>query len=342
MHGADTNKEEHTNILVDKFDRKHNYLRLSITERCNLRCTYCMPADGVELSPKAHLMSVDEIEQIAKAFVQFGVNKIRLTGGEPLIHKHAKHIIARLAALPVELAITTNAVSVERFVDCFKTHGIRTINVSLDSLDAEKFNFITRRPYFDKVYQNILMLMEEGFKVKLNVVLIKGFNDDEIIDFVQLTKALPINIRFIEFMPFNGNRWDIEKMVSLQSILDKVNTSYTPETVVALNNEPNDTAKNFKIQGHTGTFAIISSVTNPFCDSCNRIRITANGQLKNCLFSGEETDLLSAIRAGKAIEPLVRQALAAKYKTRAGMEDLNQFVQVENHEKNRSMIAIGG
>jgi len=301
-----------------------------------------MPEEGVGLSPKSHIMSFDEIYTIAKTFVDNGVTKIRLTGGEPLIRKDVTVILKKLSSLPVELAITTNAVSVNRFIDTFKECGIQNINVSLDSLDAEKFKQITRRDYFDKVYNNIILLVKKGFNVKLNAVLIKDFNDNEIIDFINLTKELPINIRFIEFMPFDGNKWDMKKMVPYKEIMSVVNTSFSEDKVIRIQDAPNDTSKNYKIEGYKGSFAIISSVTNPFCDSCNRLRLTANGQIKNCLFSAKESDLLTTLREGKAIEPVIQNAIKAKLKVRGGMDTLEKLQEPELHTKNRNMTTIGG
>ena len=334
--------ETKQNILTDTFGRQHNYLRISLTERCNLRCSYCMPAEGIPLSPKSHIMSYDEIYTIAKTFVAHGVTKIRLTGGEPLVRKDAHIILEKLASLPVELAITTNGVNVERHIDTLKACAIKNINVSLDSLNAEKFREITRRDYFDKVYNNILLLVAKGFNVKLNAVLIKDFNDNEIVDFIKLTETLPVNIRFIEFMPFDGNKWDLKKMVSYKEVMTYVNSSFDESEVERLQDAPNDTSKNYKIKGYKGSFAIISSVTNPFCDSCNRLRLTANGQLKNCLFSATESDLLSALREGKSIEPIIKKATQAKFKVRGGMDTLEKLQEPKLHSKNRSMITIGG
>ncbi|WP_282135691.1 GTP 3',8-cyclase MoaA [Seonamhaeicola maritimus] len=329
-------------ILQDKFGRDHTYLRISLTERCNLRCTYCMPEEGVQLSPKSHLMSYEEVYDIAKTFVDNGVTKIRLTGGEPFVRKDIPVILEKLASLPVELSITSNAVIIHKFIDDLKANGVKKINVSLDSLSRDKFTHITRRNQFDKVYKNILLLVKEGFTVKVNAVLMKGFNDDEIIDFINLTKDLPVSIRFIEFMPFDGNKWDMSKMVSYKDIMDKVNQHYHVDIVERLQDAPNDTAKNYTIKGHKGSFAIISSVTNPFCDSCNRLRLTANGQLKNCLFSSTESDLLTALRNGKSIEPVVHKAVQSKFKIRGGMDTIEKLQKPDLHGKNRSMITIGG
>ena len=334
--------ENHKNILLDSHGRDHTYLRISLIERCNLRCTYCMPEEGVALSPKSHLMTYEEIYKIAKTFSDHGVTKIRLTGGEPLIRKDIPVILEKLATLPVELSITSNAVIIDKFIDVLKANGVNKINVSLDSLDEGKFKHITRRNEFKKVYNNILLLVEEGFKVKVNAVLMKGFNDNEIIDFINFTKDLPISVRFIEFMPFDGNKWDMSKMVSYAEVMKYVNEAFENENFERLQDAPNDTAKNYKIKDYKGTFAIISSVTNPFCDSCNRLRLTANGQLKNCLFSSGESDILTTLRAGKSIEPIIRKAVQAKFKVRGGMDTLKKLKEPKLHNNNRSMITIGG
>lgn len=329
-------------ILQDTLGRNHNYLRISITEHCNLRCTYCMPAEGIALTPKAHLMTADEIVTIAKTFVGLGVTKIRLTGGEPLVRKDAKAIILRLGKLGVHLTLTTNGILVPDFIATFKEAGIKSVNISIDSLVKEKFNQITRRNYYDKVLENIDLLIREGFQVKLNIVLIKAFNDNEIIDFIGLTKDKNIQIRFIEFMPFSGNQWDKSKLVRYAEILETIQQTYSHQEIERLTDAPNDTAKNFKIKSFQGSFAIISSVTNPFCSTCNRIRLTADGKLKNCLFSNSETSLLDALRAGESILPYIQENLSTKKAVRAGMDDDLKFQNPELFSQNRSMIAIGG
>ena len=189
--------ENNINPMQDNHGRAHNYLRISITEHCNLRCTYCMPAEGIALTPRAHLMTAEEIVTIAQTFVKLGVTKIRLTGGEPLVRKDAKIIIEQLGKLGVELTLTTNGILVHEFIDTFKEAGITTLNVSIDSLKKDKFNQITRRNYFEKLVENLDLLEANNFKVKLNVVVIKGFNENEIIDFIEMTKDRNIQIRFI-------------------------------------------------------------------------------------------------------------------------------------------------
>ena len=328
--------------MYDSHGREHNYLRISITEHCNLRCTYCMPAEGIALTPKSNLMTADEIVTIAQTFVHLGVTKIRLTGGEPLVRKDAATIIQRLGKLGVELTLTTNGILVHDFIDTFKEAGIKALNVSIDSLQKEKYTTITRRNYFEKLWENLDLLCQNDFQVKLNVVVIKGFNDNEIIDFIELTKDRSIQIRFIEFMPFDGNQWNKEKLVSYAEILSQVSSFYTDEVVERISDKPNDTAKNHKIQSYKGSFSVISSVTNPFCSSCNRIRLTADGKLKNCLFSNSETSLLETLRAGESIEPLIFKNIRLKKAMRGGMDDDTKFQNPKLFSQNRSMIKIGG
>ncbi|MBW1297671.1 GTP 3',8-cyclase MoaA [Aquimarina litoralis] len=328
-------------ILTDNFGRKHTYLRISLTEKCNLRCTYCMPADGIPLTAKKHLMTAEEIYKIATEFVRFGVTKIRLTGGEPMVRKDFPLILEQLASLPVEIGITTNGILADRHIPLLKENKINSITISIDSLQKHKFEKITRRNEFEKVWNTIQKFHKEGFKVKLNIVLIKNFNEDEIIDFINLTKDQDIIVRFIEFMPFDGNQWNMDKLVSLQEILDKVHYNF-PLQLKRLTDLPNDTSKNYKIEGYKGSFSIISSVTNPFCDSCNRIRLTADGKLKNCLFSGNEFSILEPFRANKSISSIIQEALLHKFAARGGMDTSEKLKNPELHTKNRSMISIGG
>jgi molybdenum cofactor biosynthesis protein A len=329
------------NILKDKFGRVHDYLRISLTERCNLRCFYCMPAEGIELRPHSQFMTKNEVISIAKAFVNLGVKKIRLTGGEPLVRKDAKEIIEDLSALPIELALTTNGILIDKYIETFKSCGIKSLNVSLDSLQKDKLNTITRRNYFDTIISNIQLLIKHDFHVKLNAVIMRGVNDNEIIDFIEFTQSNNVHFRFIEFMPFNGNKWDWSKGLSYKEMMAIITAQYG-KIVLKIEDGKNDTAKNYQIADYKGTFAVISSVTNPFCDTCNRIRLTADGKIKNCLFSNSETDLLSHIRAGEDIQTLILQSIWDKKAQRGGM---NTFTQLSNsilNSKNRPMVAIGG
>ncbi|WP_163395748.1 GTP 3',8-cyclase MoaA [Flavobacterium limi] len=329
-------------ILTDDFGRKHNYLRISLLEKCNLRCTYCMPAEGIALSPKASLMTADEIFAIAQTFVKNGVDKIRLTGGEPLLRKDFPEIVSKLSALEVSLSITTNGILIDRHIEVLKNANIKKINLSLDTLVSSKFHSVTLRNQFEKVIDNLHLLLNHNFQVKVNVVLMKGFNDNEITDFVNLTESLPISVRFIEFMPFAGNEWDRSKMVSQKEILSQVEDNFSSDEIQKLEDEKNFTARTYKIKGFQGDFGIISSITNPFCDSCNRIRLTANGKIKNCLFSNSETDLLTAFRKGESITELISASVKSKKKVRSGMVTISEMDDPNLHFDNRSMIAIGG
>ena len=326
--------------ITDRFGRVHDYLRISLTERCNLRCFYCMPEEGVQLREKSEFMTAEELISIAKTFVGMGVKKIRLTGGEPLIKKNAELIIRELGKLSVELAITTNAVIVDRFIDVFKEAGIKSVNVSLDSLKEDCFNDISRRNYFKQIKENIDLLIANNFNVKINAVVIRGVNETEITDFVEWSRKENVHVRFIEFMPFDGNNWNTEKKVSFKEILEDVENTFGKDGFYKIEDQPNDTARNFRMIGGKGTFGIISSVTNPFCDTCNRIRLTADGKIKNCLFSEDESDLLSAYRRGESIEDKIRRSFALKHKERGGLSEFSNE-EVRKH-KNRSMTSIGG
>jgi molybdenum cofactor biosynthesis protein A len=301
-----------------------------------------MPEEGIQLRDKKEFMSSEEVVLMAKTFVDLGVNKIRLTGGEPLIKKDAPNIIRQLGALPVELTLTTNAVNADRFISVFKEAGIKSLNVSIDSLKPEVFNQISRRNFADKIISNINLLLDEGFKIKLNVVLIKGTNDSEIIDFIEFTEQRNVEIRFIEFMPFDGNNWNWDKKVSFDEIISISNKHFGASQIESLPLEANHTSKNFRIKGYQGSFGIISTLTNPFCDTCNRIRLTADGKIKNCLFSNDEIDLLSLHRKGFDVKPYIIDSIYNKKKARAGIDSFSDKNAAAVFSKNRSMTTIGG
>jgi len=326
-------------MIQDTFGRIHDYLRISLTDNCNLRCFYCMPEEKYAFAPAAKLMQPAEIETLAKLFVAQGVKKIRLTGGEPLVRKDAPKIIESLGKLGIELAITTNGIRIDEMLPELLAANIKAFNISLDTLQPDKFFKITRRDLYHRVRSNIELLMHHGIHPKINVVVMKGLNDNEILDFIALTKHYPIEIRFIEFMPFSGNQWTSNQVFTLHEILTTVHGQYD---AIPVQPKPNDTAKNYMIPGHAGSFAVISTMSAPFCDTCNRMRLTADGKLKNCLFSKTETDLLAALRRGEPILPLINESIAGKAKALGGQfsgvfEDIDAG-QIEN----RSMITIGG
>mgnify|MGYP005850451745 FL=1 len=326
-------------MLKDNFNRTHDYLRISLTDACNFRCLYCMPNEQMKFMPAKHLMQADEIETIVKKFVDLGVKKIRLTGGEPLVRKDAKDIIERLSKFPIELTLTTNAALVDDFIDVFHQAGIQSVNVSLDTLKRDRFLKLSQRDLFDKVWNNIQLLITEGFHVKVNVVVMKGINDNEILDFIEWTKNQPVHVRFIEFMPFDKNQWNSNKVFSYQEILDLAETKFG---FIKMKDGANETAKKFKPFGHQGTFAVISTMSAPFCHNCNRMRLTADGKMKNCLFSKGEADILSALRNQEEVEPIIRKCVGQKEKALGGQFE-GDFNKIDTDKiDNRSMIRIGG
>jgi molybdenum cofactor biosynthesis protein A len=326
-------------MLIDQHQRIHNYLRISLTDSCNFRCAYCMPNEQIECLPNSHLMSTDEIEQIAKTFVDLGVNKIRLTGGEPLVRKEFPDIVRNLAKLPVELTLTTNGVLVHKHIELFKEAGIRSLNVSLDSLNKDTFFKLTKRDQFQQVWDNIHLLLNEGFRVKINAVALNGIIEKEICDFVRVTEKLPLHVRFIEFMPFSGNHWKSEKVITAREMLEMVKTEFE---VVKLQDERHDTAKKYKVLGHEGTFAFITTMSEHFCGDCNRMRLTADGKMKNCLFGKEEMDLLGTLRKGGDILPLIHLSVKRKHAMLGGQFSQNYQKTEADKIENRSMIKIGG
>ena len=327
-------------MIVDQYQRVHNYLRISLTDVCNLRCKYCMPLEDYPFMPKENLMQAAEIAQMAAVFVRLGVDKIRLTGGEPMARADFKEILTGLAKLPVSLTITTNATLLDRYLDQMIEAGMKSVNVSLDTLNREKYIELTRRDRFEVVQKNIQLAADAGLKIKINVVLMKGTNEDEILDFIALTKDKPYEIRFIEFMPFEGNKWEYQFVLSKKELLEKVGTTYE---IFPLKREIHDTSEPYGIKSHLGSFAIISTMTAPFCAGCNRMRLTADGKMKNCLFSKGEVDLLTALRESGDVEGLIRKSIWNKAERLGGQMKSGSMSEIKTESLiNRSMISIGG
>ncbi|ELK00329.1 Molybdenum cofactor biosynthesis protein 1 [Pteropus alecto] len=324
-------------FLTDSFGRQHSYLRISLTEKCNLRCQYCMPEEGVPLTPKADLLTTEEILTLARLFVKEGVDKIRLTGGEPLIRPDVVDIVAQLHQLQGlrTIGVTTNGINLARLLPQLQKAGLGAINISLDTLVPAKFEFIVRRKGFHKVMEGIHKAIDLGYSpVKINCVVMRGLNEDELLDFVALTEGLPLDVRFIEYMPFDGNKWNFKKMVSYKEMLDTLQQQW-PE-LEKLPEEESSTAKTFKIPGFRGHISFITSMSEHFCGTCNRLRITADGNLKVCLFGSSEVSLRDHLRAGASEEELLRiigAAVGRKKRQHAGMFNISQM-------KNRPMILI--
>lgn len=326
-------------MLFDTYNRIHDYLRISLTDNCNFRCSYCMPEEKIQCLPSSRLMQKEEIFSLANIFVRLGIKKIRLTGGEPLLRKDFGEIYSDLAQLPVTLTLTTNGFWLDKYIDLFKNSGLKSLNISIDTLNREKFFAITRRDHLDTVWQNIVMMMNNGFDVKLNTVLMKNVNENELYDFINLTEKWPVHVRFIEFMPFDKNGWNKGKVVAIDDVLPGIYEKYH---VTKLLDEKHDTAKKFKVAGYPGTFAFITTMSQPFCGDCNRLRLTADGKIKNCLFGKEELDLLTALRNGEDVESLIRLSVQRKHAMMGGQFQGSYLDTDAANVHNRSMIKIGG
>ena len=329
-------------MLFDRFSRHHTYLRISLTERCSLRCVYCMPEDGVDLTPSSRLLSTEETLRLARVFVGAGVTKIRLTGGEPTVRRDLPSIVSSLNDLRPygleQIAMTSNGIALPRMLPKLVLNGLDKLNLSLDTLDRDKFVKLTRRDGLKRVLEAIDLAIELGIKpLKLNCVLMAGTNDDELLDFAALSLQKQIDVRFIEYMPFDGNRWQEESMVPFHSMLKKVQLQH-PETT-KLPTPPNDVAVSWRLRPDApGSVSFIASMTQPFCAGCNRLRLTADGALKVCLVGNEEVSLRDAMREGASdaeLLDLVGNALAGKHAAHAGMHALAA-------SENRPMTTIGG
>jgi len=305
-------------FLTDTFHRQHDYLRISVTERCNLRCVYCMPEEGVPLSPNRELLTTPEIVMLSSLFVGQGVSKIRLTGGEPTVRRDILPLMHQIGALRPqglrELCITTNGISLHRKLDSMVEAGLTGVNLSLDTLDPWQFQIMTRRKGFDAVQKSIERILElnkhgAGIKLKINCVVMRGVNDREVIPFVEMTREKDIEIRFIEYMPFDGNKWSQGKMFSYTEMLDLIRAEYPG--LEKVQDHKNDTSKTWHIPGFTGRIGFITSMTHNFCGTCNRLRITGDGNLKVCLFGNAEVSLRDLLRKSNSGEPIDEEAFEA-------------------------------
>ena len=338
-----------TTTVRDSFGRVHDYLRISLTERCNLRCLYCMPDSGVSLTSNDQLLSDGEIIRLAKCFISMGINKIRFTGGEPTIRKGIVDIFKEINTMRGKglstLAITTNGIVLNRIFSELVDNGLDVVNISLDTLDPLQFQLITRRQGHDRVLASIFKALELKKEkklrdVKVNCVVMKKINDHEIIKFAELTKDLDLQVRFIEYMPFQGNKWSTDKLVTFETILNQIRVKYKVSRVPDLASE---TSKTFKIENFAGRLGFISSMSDHFCSTCSRLRLTADGNLKVCLFDSKEISLRDILRSKTLSEnqinaqliEFINLAVWKKKKAHAGMDILATL-------ENRPMITIGG
>ncbi|MCY2962547.1 MAG: GTP 3',8-cyclase MoaA [Planctomycetota bacterium] len=327
--------------LLDSFGRVHTNLRISVTDRCNIRCFYCMPADNVQFMNRRELLTFEEIERFVRIAVPLGLRKIRLTGGEPLVRRDLHRLVEKLAAIPEieDIGLTTNGILLAEQAQELYDAGLRRINVSLDALDPEKFEKITRRTGYEKVIEGIQAAQRVGFDpVKVNAVAVRGLTEDEAAPFGRFARETGVEIRFIEFMPLDAdNNWGRDKVLFKHEILEILSREIMP-LVPMSEQDPHAPASEFQFVDGVGRIGIIASVSEPFCMSCDRFRITADGKLRNCLFSLEETDVKSMLRDNAAdaeIARAIRESIAVK---KEGHEiNTARFVQPD-----RPMHSIGG
>jgi cyclic pyranopterin phosphate synthase len=301
-----------------------------------------MPEQGVPLKPSSELLTLPELVKLASLFVEAGVDKIRLTGGEPLVRKDVVDIVEQFGQLPglKTLAMTTNGIKLKENLPRLKAAGLNMLNISLDTFSSAKFTEITRRLGWERVMASIDLALELGYNpVKINCVVMRGLNEHELPDFVAFTKNKAVDVRFIEYMPFDDNRWSDRKIVPYKEMLNIIQQSY-PSLARAVD-APNDTSKHWQVPGHVGRIGFISSMTDHFCGSCNRLRLTADGNMKNCLFGSDEVSLRNAVRRGdtdEQLRQLIGQAVQRKKASHGGLKDMHAIAG----SKNRPMILIGG
>lgn len=330
--------------LIDPFERRVRDLRISITDRCNFRCTYCMPAEGMKWLDRAEILTFEEITRLARIFVEhFDFDGIRLTGGEPTVRAQLPVLIEKLSVLrvpstdsPVDLAMTTNGSSLRLLADDLKKAGLKRLNISIDSLNSKTFQEMTRRDHLDKVLNGIDAALAAGFSpVKINIVMMRGINDHEIVDFATFARTKGVQPRFIEFMPLDADgAWSMDKVVPADEIIARISDTYPLEPVTH-GPEP---AQRFKYKDGMGEIGVIPSVTKPFCSDCDRVRLTAEGQFMTCLFAVDDFDLRLIMREGGSDDDLIRAITSAVGTKWAG----HKIGNVNFIRPSRSMSQIGG
>jgi len=327
--------------LIDTFGRVHNNLRISVTDRCNIRCFYCMPAENVQFMERSSLLSFEEIEQFVRSVTPLGINKLRITGGEPLVRKDLPVLINGLSSVPGidDIGMTTNGILFGEQAQALFDAGLRRINISLDALDPVKFREVTRRDGYEKVVEAIHIAKETGFSpIKVNAVSIRNLTEDQIVPFGHFARETGVEIRFIEFMPLDAdNAWEREKVLFASEILEHLSSEIMPLVPCGQQNRAAP-ATDYEFEDGRGRIGFIPSVSQPFCGNCNRFRITADGKVRNCLFSLEETDIRQMLRDGAGrdeIQAAVRASITAK----AAGHQINSadFIQPD-----RPMYSIGG
>ena len=327
-------------MLVDSFGRPINYLRWAVTDRCNLRCTYCMPNENMVFSPRSELLSLEEMTSLIEVFEELGIEKIRITGGEPFMRKDIMKFIERIAESKhiKSWFITTNGVLMEPFIPQLKALGISGVNLSLDTLEADQFLKLTKRNDFHKVWSALESMLKNNIKVKINTVIQKGVNDRELVAMAQLAKTYPVDVRFIEFMPFNGGQFNSSDFLSEETMINEISKNID---LVPRERMHGDTSRQFDSPGYLGTIGTIAAFTRNFCGSCNRLRIDAKGQLRNCLYGQSKDEIKALIRAGAR-----KESIAKVIKTQINQKPKDGFAAeqtaLKSSEISESMSTIGG
>lgn len=327
--------------LVDTFGRLHDNLRISVTDRCNIRCYYCMPDEAVQFGPREEILSFEEIERVARIAAGLGVRKLRLTGGEPLLRKNLPELVMRLNSVPgiEEIALTTNAVLLAQQAEALYAAGLRRLNIHLDTLDRERFHQIVRRDELDRVMAGIDAALRLGYKtIKINAVALKGITDADVVPLAKFGREHGIEIRYIEFMPLDAqNLWDRSKVLLADEILETLSREVCPLVPVP-DADPRAPATEYRYADGGGGIGIVASVSKPFCLNCNRIRLTADGKLRYCLFAIEETDVKDLLRSGGSDEEIASRLIGnVRAKWIGHQINSTKFVPPP-----RPMYAIGG
>lgn len=327
-------------MLIDNHNREINYLRLAVTDRCNLRCNYCMPAEGINFAKNDALFTIEELARLSTILVSQGINKLRITGGEPFVRRDLMVLLRHLSHLEGlnDISVTTNATLIGPYIDELKVLGIKNINVSLDAIDKATFERITRRDQYDTVHNNLLRLISEGFNVRINFIALEGQNTQDIIPILELAKHYDVSVRYLEEMPFNGGSKTFQSIAwDYKRILAYIGETY-PE-YYKLESPATSTSMNYKIPGFKGTFGVIPSFSRTFCGTCNRLRISATGDVITCLYAKASTNLRDILRQPDSEENIKKEILKAiGSRAKTGFEAQEKYADVFSN----SMTSIGG
>ncbi|QDT67491.1 Cyclic pyranopterin monophosphate synthase [Planctomycetes bacterium MalM25] len=327
-------------VLVDQFGRRHTKLRVSVTDRCNLRCRYCMPAGGVPVAPRDELLTFEEIERVVRVAASLGVRQVRLTGGEPLVRNDLPRLVGMLAAIDpgLDLALSTNAVLLDELAEPLYAAGVRRVNISLDALDPELFERVTRRDDFDRVLAGVAAAQRVGFNpIKINVVSLRRVTESQVVPFGEFARESGLEVRFIEYMPLDASSaWERSKVLFAADIRAALERAFAP--LVPVDRPTGSPATEYEFSDGVGRIGFIPTVSQPFCDACDRFRLTADGKLRSCLFSLDEADLKTPLRSGESDDGIAERMQRSIHQKWAGHRvNADDFVQ-----PGRTMSAIGG